>query len=777
MDLGAAVRVRVSEVAPPLSSPIDLASPRQAAPASTRCTSGCCDSGRRWAACVLTLLGVVLLLCWMLPALLAQALGMLGVYFLMPRVMVYVYPTRLGMVHVLVFRLIHRLTMGGRPHSRSVKVDCVADGKAWPYEDDAPEREWGLPPAGGAPAEDPAAGVGEPSDGSAAQSPPNVSSPAAGSGQPGRASIAGAATPYTVHTVAVLLDNYCYVIVDTSGCGGGSAGQPGGSRREGDSGGGSSGSMEPLPCALVDPADPPAVLRALSELSRSHYGGRLLLPTSILTTHKHWDHAAGNSRMIKLFPSLAVYGGRLDRVRGCTHPLGDGDTLLMGRIPVTAIAAPGHTVGSTCFLIRGTPCTIFGGDVLFCGGCGAPFEGTVEQMCATFAKLWRACPADTLLFPGHEYTLSVLPQYLGGGMPMPDSPDLWATVCAAVWRAKQLRSQNPPCPTVPLFLADELRINDKFGPLRRAAAVLLAAWRARAAGGAADAPLPPVAEGAVCEPCGEAEEISPAGEGSGSRDSAFSYPTASETGLGAPSGAVADTDAAWPQSPLGLSGLDASALPRDLILVPRSRLRAVGAALVARESHAEVARLLRSCLGSPLQGGMLGTADTAAIASGSDAAPDGVAREIITTRETAEAFALVGGTEEDTASPRWMRARTLVRLLTSPQLLPSPLGHEEGIRALQTTGTEGNGVVWRHALEAAWGVAAPPATPERKGICARVCMHCCPTLAGGLLSGMGASAGRRLRRGRSRGDKNGHTKLNGKREGEAQVLIPPAIAA
>ena len=53
--------------------------------------------------------------------------------------------------------------------------------------------------------------------------------------------------------------------------------------------------------------------------------------------------------------------------------------------------------------------------MLFCGGCGAPFEGTAAQMCATFAKLWRACPTGSLLFPGHEYTLSVLPQYIGGG--------------------------------------------------------------------------------------------------------------------------------------------------------------------------------------------------------------------------------------------------------------------------------------------------------------------------------------------------------------------------
>lgn len=774
MDVGV-VRVRVSEVAPPLSSPIELASPRRVGPASTRCTSSCCDSGRRWAACLLTLLAVLLLLCWMVPALIAQSLGMLGVYVLMPRIMLHVYPTRLGMVHVLLFRMIHRLTMGGRPHSRSVKVDCVADGAAWPYEEDAPEQEWVLPPAGDAGA---GADAGDPSPVSPRL--PSALSPPVGPSPPDRSSHEGADAAYSVHTVALLLDNYCYVIVDTSGCGGESAGSPGARRRESRGGGGghtgvSGGGVdvEPLPCALVDPADPPAVLRALSDLSRSHYGGRPLLPTAILTTHKHWDHAAGNSQLAKLFPSVAVYGGHLDRVRACTHPLRDGDTLRVGRLAVTAISAPGHTVGSTCFLIRGSPSSLFGGDVLFCGGCGAPFEGTVEQMCATFAKLWRACPADTLLFPGHEYTMSVLPQYLGGGMPMPDSPDLWATVSAAVWRAKQLRSQSPPCPTVPLSLADELRINDKFGPLRRAARVLLAAWRAHAAlvGLVSDAPMHPADEDRLCEPCGEgrAAQLPPTGDGLG------------RFAAGSRSGALegADTAEPWPQPPLGLSGLDSSSVPRDLLLVPRSRLRELSAALAAREPHAEVARLLRCCLGSPLQGGMLGTADAAAGTSGGAGAP----LEAITTRETAEAFALVGVSDGMTEFPRWMQARTLVRLLTSPHLLPSPLGHAEATLALHTIGFDAHGRVWQHALDIALGVPPPPVTPARHGVCARACMHCCPTLTGGVLSGFRASAAaaRRLRRGRSRGDAESHVKLNGKREAQvfahARTVSLPARGA
>lgn len=37
--------------------------------------------------------------------------------------------------------------------------------------------------------------------------------------------------------------------------------------------------------------------------------------TTILTTHKHWDHASGNTAMGKLLPDVPVLGGAIDKVR------------------------------------------------------------------------------------------------------------------------------------------------------------------------------------------------------------------------------------------------------------------------------------------------------------------------------------------------------------------------------------------------------------------------------------------------------------------------------
>src|SRR5688500_13006066 len=48
---------------------------------------------------------------------------------------------------------------------------------------------------------------------------------------------------------------------------------------------------------------------------------------------------------------------------------------------------------------------LFCGDTLFSCGCGRLFEGTPEQMVASLEKL-ADLPNETLIYCGHEYTLS-----------------------------------------------------------------------------------------------------------------------------------------------------------------------------------------------------------------------------------------------------------------------------------------------------------------------------------------------------------------------------------
>jgi glyoxylase-like metal-dependent hydrolase (beta-lactamase superfamily II) len=77
--------------------------------------------------------------------------------------------------------------------------------------------------------------------------------------------------------------------------------------------------------------------------------------------------------------------------------------LEVGRLRIGTIATPGHTPGSMCFTIEGTP-LLFSGDTLFPGGPGnTSFEhsdfGTIIESIDT--RLFGALDPGTLVFPGH----------------------------------------------------------------------------------------------------------------------------------------------------------------------------------------------------------------------------------------------------------------------------------------------------------------------------------------------------------------------------------------
>lgn len=64
--------------------------------------------------------------------------------------------------------------------------------------------------------------------------------------------------------------------------------------------------------ALVDPADPQEVMRVVRQMQCTL--------TTILTTHRHHDHAGGNRWLRARFPNLRVVGG-VGEVREARHCL------------------------------------------------------------------------------------------------------------------------------------------------------------------------------------------------------------------------------------------------------------------------------------------------------------------------------------------------------------------------------------------------------------------------------------------------------------------------
>lgn len=144
---------------------------------------------------------------------------------------------------------------------------------------------------------------------------------------------------------------------------------------------------------VVDPGDDAPVERALAE--------RRLQLRAVLLTHHHPDHVAG-AAALRARHAVPVYGPRDPRVDAISHPLGDGDELLLDtpHVRFRVMAVPGHTLSHIAYVGEGL---LFCGDTLFSLGCGRLFEGTPAQMLASLDRL-GGLPGATLVCCGHEYT-------------------------------------------------------------------------------------------------------------------------------------------------------------------------------------------------------------------------------------------------------------------------------------------------------------------------------------------------------------------------------------
>jgi glyoxylase-like metal-dependent hydrolase (beta-lactamase superfamily II) len=74
----------------------------------------------------------------------------------------------------------------------------------------------------------------------------------------------------------------------------------------------------------------------------------------------------------------------------------------VGDLRLHTMHTPGHTPGSTCFLLEGHP-VLFSGDTLFPGGAGnTSFEdASFEQIIGSIDTRLFPLAVDTLVMPGH----------------------------------------------------------------------------------------------------------------------------------------------------------------------------------------------------------------------------------------------------------------------------------------------------------------------------------------------------------------------------------------
>jgi len=177
---------------------------------------------------------------------------------------------------------------------------------------------------------------------------------------------------------------------------------------------------------------------------------------TILTTHKHWDHAGGNLELVKHFPSVQVVGGRGDDVAGATCEVGSGDVVRISgggdgageAMTARVYECPCHTRGHVIYKVGDK--LLFTGDTLFSGGCGKFFEGSATEMYKNLLETIGSMPDSTLILPGHEYTTSNLEFALW------IEPDNEPLKERAQWAAERRAGLWP---TVPSTLGLEKQIN------------------------------------------------------------------------------------------------------------------------------------------------------------------------------------------------------------------------------------------------------------------------------------------------------------------------------
>lgn len=131
----------------------------------------------------------------------------------------------------------------------------------------------------------------------------------------------------------------------------------------------------------------------------------------VFETHFHADFVSGHIDLGKATGAPIVFGPNTE-TRYPIHKAKDGEVFKLGKVSIEVLHTPGHTLESTCYLLRdeaGTAHAIFTGDTLFVGDVGRPDlssgnlsrEELASMMYDSLQNKILPLPDSVLLYPAH----------------------------------------------------------------------------------------------------------------------------------------------------------------------------------------------------------------------------------------------------------------------------------------------------------------------------------------------------------------------------------------
>jgi glyoxylase-like metal-dependent hydrolase (beta-lactamase superfamily II) len=128
----------------------------------------------------------------------------------------------------------------------------------------------------------------------------------------------------------------------------------------------------------------------------------------VLTTHGHWDHIQAVTVLRDAGIDVGIADADAAMLPAYDFLIPDDELIAVGDLRLRTILNPGHTPGSTSFLLEGHP-VLFTGDTLFPGGPGntQSAEGDFPLIIESIDRRLFTLDPDLLVMPGHGLDTTV----------------------------------------------------------------------------------------------------------------------------------------------------------------------------------------------------------------------------------------------------------------------------------------------------------------------------------------------------------------------------------